>query len=129
MRRPPDQQGRILDPEGGQALTSRPQGAGLHARALFEFDSPARLARGWQLDELDLRLIITNLAVLDFGGPDHQVQLRTLHPGVTAAQVQEATGFALHVPAHVPETAAPTDLQLALLARLDPHNLRATALG
>jgi glutaconate CoA-transferase subunit B len=48
---------------------------------------------------------------------------------VTAAQVQEATGFALHVPAHVPETAAPTDHQLALLARLDPHNLRATALG
>ena len=91
--------------------------------------NPVRLARGWSLDDLDVRLIVTNLAVLDFGGPAHQVQLRSLHPGVTAAQVQEATGFALHVPAHVPETAAPTEQQLALLARLDPHNLRATALG
>lgn len=91
--------------------------------------NPARMARGWSLDDIDVRLIVTNLAVLDFGGPDHQVQLRSLHPGVSAAQVQEATGFALHVPAHVAETADPTDLQLALLARLDPHNLRASALG
>jgi glutaconate CoA-transferase subunit B len=52
-----------------------------------------------------------------------------VHPGVTAQQVQEVTGFELHVSLNVPETAAPTDLELSLLARLDPHNLRATALG
>jgi len=91
--------------------------------------NPARLARGWSLDEIDLRLIFTNLAVLDFGGPAHQVRLRSLHPGVSADQVQEATGFALHVPADLPETADPTPFQLDLLARLDPHNLRASALG
>ncbi|MGH8830859.1 MAG: CoA-transferase subunit beta [Polaromonas sp.] len=89
----------------------------------------ARLARGWSLDEIDIRQVFTNLAVLDFGGPDHQLRLRSVHPGVTPAQVQEATGFALHIPDGVPETAAPTDAQLALLARLDPHNLRASALG
>jgi glutaconate CoA-transferase subunit B len=91
--------------------------------------NPARVARGWHLDDIDLRLIVTNLAVLDFGGPGHQIQLRSLHPGVTAQQVQEATGFELHVALKVPETAAPTELELSLLARLDPHNLRATALG
>ncbi|MBP6394392.1 MAG: ketoacid CoA transferase [Giesbergeria sp.] len=91
--------------------------------------NPARLARGWSLDEIDVRLIFTNLAVIDFGGPNHQAKLRSVHPGVTVAQVQEATGFELHIPANVPETAAPTAAQLALLARLDPHNLRASVLN
>ena len=91
--------------------------------------NPARLARGWSLDDIDVRMVFTNLAVLDFGGPERQLQVVSLHPGVTAEQVQEATGFALHIPANVPETAAPTEAQLALLARMDPHNLRASVLG
>ena len=31
--------------------------------------NPARLARGWSLDDIDIRLIITDLCVLDFQGP------------------------------------------------------------
>ena len=91
--------------------------------------NPARLARGWKLDDIDIRLIITNLCVMDFGGPGHQVRLCSLHPGVTADAVQQATGFPLHVPGEVKTTPAPTAEQLALLARLDPHGLRASALG
>lgn len=91
--------------------------------------NPARLARGWSFEDIDIRFIFTNLCVMDFGGPGRQVRLVSLHPGVTAAQVQEATGFALHIPDSVPTTADPTPEQLALLARLDPHNLRASALG
>lgn len=91
--------------------------------------NPARLARGWSLDDIDVRMVFTNLAVMDFGGPERQLQVLSLHPGVTAEQVQEATGFALHIPADVQETAAPTEAQLALLARLDPHNLRASVLN
>lgn len=91
--------------------------------------NPARLPRGYTLDEIDIRLVVTNLCVMDFGGPGHTLQLRALHPGVSAAQVQEATGFPIHLPAEVRETPAPTADELALLARLDPHNLRATAMG
>lgn len=91
--------------------------------------NPARLARGWSLDDVDIRLIVTNLCVMDFGGPGHQVRLKSLHAGVTAEQVQQATGFPVHVPSEVPCTPAPTADQLALLARLDPHGLRAAALG
>ena len=91
--------------------------------------NPARLARGWRLDDIDLRLIVTNLAVLDFGGPQRQVRLLSVHPGVTADQVQAATGFAVHVPPQVPLTPSPTAEQLALIARLDPHGLRASVLG
>jgi glutaconate CoA-transferase subunit B len=91
--------------------------------------NPARLARGWKLTDIDIRLIATNLCMMDFAGPDHQLRLLSLHPGVTAAQVQEATGFPLNIPAEVPVTADPTPAQLALLQRLDPHGLRAGVLG
>lgn len=91
--------------------------------------NPARLARGWSLDEIDLRQIITNLCVMDFGGPGRSVRLVSLHPGVTAEQVQAATGFPVFVPENVPETPAPTVEELALIARLDPAGVRASALG
>ena len=92
--------------------------------------NPARLEKGWSLEEVaDIRFIFTNLCVMDFGGPDHQVRLVSLHPGVTVEQVQAATGFPIHVPAQVPTTSDPTPEQLALLAQLDPHNLRASVLG
>ncbi|MEZ5538646.1 MAG: ketoacid CoA transferase [Pseudomonadales bacterium] len=92
--------------------------------------NPARLPKGWSLQELvDIRWIITNLCILDFSGPNHQVAIHSLHPGVTVEQVVENTGFPLHIPANIPTTAEPTAEQLALLAQLDPHNIRATALG
>lgn len=91
--------------------------------------NPARLARGWSLDDIDIRYIFTNLCVMDFGGPNRQVRLVSLHPGVTAQQVQEATGFEVYIPDSVSTTADPTPEQLALLAKLDPHNVRATAIG
>lgn len=91
--------------------------------------NPARLERGWSLDDIDIRAVYTNLCVLNFRGPGHQLQLVSLHPGVTVAQVQEATGFALPVPADLDETAAPTSEQLAMLAQLDPKGLRHSAMG
>ncbi len=91
--------------------------------------NPVRQARGWSVDDIDIRLIVTNLCVMDFGGPAHQPRIKSLHPGVSAQQVQAHTGFELHAAAAVPETAAPTAKELALLARLDPHNLRASVLG
>ena len=90
--------------------------------------NPARLARGWSLDEIDIRLIVSDLCVLDFQGPERQVRIRSLHPGVSAAEVQASTGFPLHIPEHIPGTAAPSAAQLALIQRLDPHNLRAAQL-
>lgn len=90
--------------------------------------NPARLARGWSLDDIDIRLIVTDLCVLDFQGPQHRVRLRSLHPGVSLDEVLDNTGFPLHVPAEVPRTAAPTAAQLQIIQRLDPHNLRATQL-
>jgi len=91
--------------------------------------NPARLPKGYTLNDIDIRWIVTNLCVLDFNGPKKQANIHSLHPGVTAAQVQENTGFAVHVSANIPTTASPTAAQLALINTLDPHNTRTTALG
>lgn len=90
--------------------------------------NPARLARGWALEDIDIRLIVTDLCVLDFLGPRHQVRVRSLHPGVSLDEVRDNTGFALYVPEQVPLTTAPSAAQLQLIQRLDPHGLRASQL-
>lgn len=91
--------------------------------------NPERLPRGYSLDDIAIVRIITNLGVLDFGGPDHQMRLLSLHDGASAEDVVENTGFAVYIDGEVPSTAAPTEEQLALLAEIDPHDLRARALG
>ena len=90
--------------------------------------NPARLPRGYSLDEIDIRLVITDLCVMDFRGPDHGLRLRSLHPGITLERVQQNTGFELHVADDVTTTPAPGPQQLALIARLDPHGARAREL-
>jgi acyl CoA:acetate/3-ketoacid CoA transferase beta subunit len=73
----------------------------------------------------ELRVVVTNLAVLDFQAPDHTMRLRSLHPGVTLSEVVDATGFALAVPDEVPVTRPPTAAELNLIrGELDPSGLR-----
>lgn len=73
----------------------------------------------------EIRLVVTDKAVLDFGTPDHSMRLRSVHPGVSVDQVQELTGFALTIPDNVAVTPEPTDAELALIReRLDPAGLR-----
>ncbi|MEV8306078.1 CoA-transferase [Streptomyces flavidovirens] len=69
--------------------------------------------------------VVTDLGVLDFDTPDHSMRLAALHPGVTAAQVREATGFALTVPTDVPYTREPSAEELRLIREvIDPEGLR-----
>lgn len=86
--------------------------------------NPARYPDGRVLPGVDLRRIVTDLAVLDFGGPDHAIRVISLHPGVSFEQVQENTGFELARADALPVTPAPTAEQLALIDRLDPKGQR-----
>ena len=88
--------------------------------------NPARWPGGKQPPYLDLRRIVSNLAVMDFGGPGNGIRVISLHPGVSFEQVQENTGFELYQADGLGVTPAPTDEQLEVLSRLDPHDLRAT---
>jgi glutaconate CoA-transferase subunit B len=88
--------------------------------------NPARFAPGMKRDFIDLRRIVTDLCVMDFGGPGHAVRVRSLHPGVTFEQVQAATGFPLLKAPGMSQTALPTDEQLSIIRGLDPHAMRAS---
>jgi glutaconate CoA-transferase, subunit B len=86
--------------------------------------NPARYFGGKPPMGLDLRIIVTDLAVLDFGGPDHAIRVKSLHPGVTFDQVQDNTGFDLVKPDNIPTTPAPTEEQLKIIAELDKYDVR-----
>jgi acyl CoA:acetate/3-ketoacid CoA transferase beta subunit len=72
----------------------------------------------------ELRRVITDLAVLDLGGPEGTMRLVSVHPGITVQQVLDATGFELDVPEDPPTTTEPTAEQLAVINHLDPRGLR-----
>jgi acyl CoA:acetate/3-ketoacid CoA transferase beta subunit len=73
----------------------------------------------------EIHRVVSNKGVFDFDGPDHTMRLRSLHPGVTVEDVQDATGFELAVAPDVDETRMPTDAELQLIRDvLDPDDLR-----
>jgi acyl CoA:acetate/3-ketoacid CoA transferase beta subunit len=74
---------------------------------------------------LDLRRVVTNLAVLDFGGPDRSMRLVSVHPGITVDDVVAGTGFELAIDGDVPQTRLPSAAELALIRDvIDPARLR-----
>jgi acyl CoA:acetate/3-ketoacid CoA transferase beta subunit len=73
----------------------------------------------------EIRFVVSNLGVFDFETPDKVMRIRSVHPGVTVGEIEEATGFDLVVPANVPETRMPTPEELELIRNvLDPRSLR-----
>jgi acyl CoA:acetate/3-ketoacid CoA transferase beta subunit len=69
--------------------------------------------------------VVSNLAVVDFEGPDHTMRLVSVHPGVTVDEVREASGCEINVEGEVPETRLPTLEELILVREvLDPRSLR-----
>ena len=73
----------------------------------------------------DLRRVVSNLAVLDFGGPSHRMRLVSVHPGVTVDEVVEATGFELAMAPEIAETRLPEPEELVLIREvIDPTGLR-----
>jgi acyl CoA:acetate/3-ketoacid CoA transferase alpha subunit/acyl CoA:acetate/3-ketoacid CoA transferase beta subunit len=61
------------------------------------------------------KLVVTNLAVMDFEKQTRKMRLRSMHPGVTVDQVKENTGFDLLIPHEIVPTTLPTDTELQLL--------------
>ena len=70
--------------------------------------------------------MVTNLAVMDFHPDSKRMRLKSVHPGNTVEEVQQATGFELLVPEDgVPNTKAPTQAQISLIRDvIDPDGMR-----
>ncbi|MED6327461.1 MAG: CoA-transferase [Actinomycetota bacterium] len=107
------------------------------------YDRVAPLSTAIRRDH-EIRRVVSNLAVMDFEAPEgaqdrpsaggragpRRMRLRSIHPGVTAEEVVEATGFDLIVPDEVPESRLPTDEELRLIRDvLDPHGYRKAEFG
>jgi glutaconate CoA-transferase subunit B len=68
--------------------------------------------------------VFSPLGVFDFDAQQGSMRILSLHPGVTVAQVQAATGFEMIVPATIEETPPPSEVELAVLRRrVDPAGL------
>lgn len=65
---------------------------------------------------------ITNLTVMSKEEKDKPFRIESLHPGVSAEQVVENTGFELEVPGEITTTEKPTEDQVRLIReKVDPY--------
>ncbi len=63
---------------------------------------------------------VTPLCIMDFSEDEKRMRLRSVHPGVSVADVQRQTGFPLVIPDEVPTTPLPTSRELDVLrSRVD----------
>ena len=86
-------------------------------------DRAAALGEGGRW--VEIRRVVTNLAVFDFATPDRRMRLASVHPGVTVDDVVAATGFDLAIGDDTPESRLPTDEELRLIREvIDPEGAR-----
>jgi acyl CoA:acetate/3-ketoacid CoA transferase beta subunit len=108
---------------------------GRHSPRVFTEHVDMVCGVGYDRGASELRVVVTNLAVLDFGlnsegMAERVMRLRSVHPGVEVADVLAATGFPLDVPDQVPVTRTPTAAELELIrTRLDPGGARDREVG
>lgn len=67
--------------------------------------------------------VVTDLAILGFDGASREMQVLSLHPGVSGEEVQDQTGFDLGINGDTPVTEAPMARELDVLRELDPEQL------
>ena len=77
----------------------------------------------------DISSVVTNLGVFDFNGPNHQLQLLSIHPDVSIENIIENTGFNIAIKSDE-ETTLPSDEELKLIREvLDPMGTRKIIFG
>ncbi len=69
------------------------------------------------------QLVITDKAILDFNNAEHEMQVVSLHPGVTLDDVRANIGWEIRLGEHIDETVAPTEAEMRLASELDPEGM------
>jgi glutaconate CoA-transferase subunit B len=67
--------------------------------------------------------VVTDLGLMGFDEQSREMRVLALHPGVTPEQVQDSTGFDLHIDQRTERTAPPHEDELTVLRDLDPDRL------
>jgi glutaconate CoA-transferase subunit B len=65
--------------------------------------------------------VVTTLGVFGFEPDTRRMRIEAMHPGVTAQQIRDNTGFALGEAASITVTEPPSEDELAMLRALDPE--------
>lgn len=89
--------------------------------------TPGHLTPSGSRKELSLRgggpdIVVTDMCTFDFA--DGELRLRTLHPGVSLAEVLDNMDFAPKITDSLTETPAPTADELEIIRRIDPLDVR-----
>jgi glutaconate CoA-transferase subunit B len=90
--------------------------------------SPGHLGGGDKRRELGMpgkgpELVISDKAILDFDNLECEMQIVSLHPGVTLDDVRANVGWDIRVADRVEETPPPTADEMRLMAELDPQKM------
>ena len=67
--------------------------------------------------------VVTDLAILGFDEKSKNMKVEALHPGVSAEEVRDNTGFDLLIEEDLKFSDAPSDEELGVLRHLDPERL------
>ena len=67
--------------------------------------------------------VVTDLAIMGFDEKTKSMKVQALHPGVTAEEVRDNTGFDILIDENVGVTKAPSDEELSVLRHLDPDRV------
>ena len=67
--------------------------------------------------------VVTDLAIMEFDEKTKSMKVEALHPGVTAEEVRDNTGFDILIDENVGVTKAPSDEELSVLRHLDPDRV------
>ncbi|HIP10112.1 MAG TPA: 3-oxoadipate--succinyl-CoA transferase subunit B [Rhodospirillales bacterium] len=67
--------------------------------------------------------VVTDLAIMGFDEKTKRMKVEALHPGVTAEEVRDNTGFDILIDENVGVTKAPSDEELSVLRHLDPDRV------
>jgi len=69
--------------------------------------------------------LITDLCIMEPDPVTREMTVVSIHPGVTRAQIQDNTGWAVKFAAHVTETPTPTEAELKTLRDMNERTARA----
>ena len=67
--------------------------------------------------------VVTDLAIMGFDEKTKSMKVEALHPGVTAEEVRDNTGFDILIGENVVVTNAPSNEELSVLRHLDPDRV------
>jgi glutaconate CoA-transferase subunit B len=77
----------------------------------------------WSLVGRGPEVVITDMCQMDFDPRTLKIRLMSVHPGYTVQDVLDNVMFDLIIPDDVPTTDEPTQEQIDVMHRLDPHSI------